>query len=244
MSGLVISYVGKEVVYTTDENFRVSVLRPASYVSHATDFSLSCIETHTTASTDPHRTDRIIDNAYMRYVLMTSYGMRKMRTPLTAIRKLLKTNPPLTSVTGDHQGVQCVNRLKRHLAIAKTIILIQDSFKTYSRPIILERLLLIIMGPYRGLKPVDVHRPASYASHATDFSLPCIETHTTAYTDPHRTDRIIGTAYMRYVLVTIKASAHRSALYATDFSLYCIETHTTASTDPHRTHSEFLYKTN
>ncbi|KAF9797787.1 hypothetical protein SFRURICE_017982 [Spodoptera frugiperda] len=48
----------------------VRVLRPASYASHATDFSLSCIETHTTPSTDPHRTHRIISNA-MRCVLMT-----------------------------------------------------------------------------------------------------------------------------------------------------------------------------
>ncbi|KAF9798956.1 hypothetical protein SFRURICE_011595 [Spodoptera frugiperda] len=47
--------------------------------SHATDFSLPCIETYTTASTDPHRTDHIIINAYMRCVLMTSYGMRTMR---------------------------------------------------------------------------------------------------------------------------------------------------------------------
>ncbi|KAF9820339.1 hypothetical protein SFRURICE_015614 [Spodoptera frugiperda] len=60
--------------------FNVRVHRPASYASHATDFSLSCIETHTTAATDPHRTDRIIGNAYMRCVLMTSYGMRAMRT--------------------------------------------------------------------------------------------------------------------------------------------------------------------
>uniref|UniRef100_A0A2H1WDZ8 SFRICE_017809 n=1 Tax=Spodoptera frugiperda TaxID=7108 RepID=A0A2H1WDZ8_SPOFR len=55
---------------------------------------------------------------------------------------------------------------------------------------------------------VSVHWPASYASYATDFSLSCIETHTTASTDPyqthttastdpHRTDRIIGNAYMR-----------------------------------------------
>ncbi|KAF9823591.1 hypothetical protein SFRURICE_011897, partial [Spodoptera frugiperda] len=44
----------------------VRVLRPASYASHATDFSWSCIETHTTASTNPHRTHRIINNAYMR----------------------------------------------------------------------------------------------------------------------------------------------------------------------------------
>ncbi|KAF9800502.1 hypothetical protein SFRURICE_020738 [Spodoptera frugiperda] len=28
---------------------------------------------------------------------------------LTANRKLLKANPSLTSVTGDHHGVQCVN---------------------------------------------------------------------------------------------------------------------------------------
>uniref|UniRef100_A0A2H1VRK7 SFRICE_013903 n=1 Tax=Spodoptera frugiperda TaxID=7108 RepID=A0A2H1VRK7_SPOFR len=33
---------------------------------------------------------------------------------------------------------------------------------------------------------VIVHRPVSDASHATDFSLSCIETHTTASTDPHR----------------------------------------------------------
>ncbi|KAF9796394.1 hypothetical protein SFRURICE_007077 [Spodoptera frugiperda] len=54
------------VMYNTFLNF----VRPASY---ATDFSLSCIETHTTASTDPHRTDRIISNDYMRRVPMTSY---------------------------------------------------------------------------------------------------------------------------------------------------------------------------
>uniref|UniRef100_A0A2H1VRX2 SFRICE_012999 n=1 Tax=Spodoptera frugiperda TaxID=7108 RepID=A0A2H1VRX2_SPOFR len=31
---------------------------------------------------------------------------------------------------------------------------------------------------------VSVHRPASYAPHATDFSLSCIATHTTAFADP------------------------------------------------------------
>uniref|UniRef100_A0A2H1V0Z4 SFRICE_001838 n=1 Tax=Spodoptera frugiperda TaxID=7108 RepID=A0A2H1V0Z4_SPOFR len=49
--------------------------RPQARIYPA-DFSLPCIETHTTASTDPHRTDRIIGNAYMRCVLMTSHGMR------------------------------------------------------------------------------------------------------------------------------------------------------------------------
>ncbi|KAF9789939.1 hypothetical protein SFRURICE_003348 [Spodoptera frugiperda] len=41
----------------------VRVHRPASYATHATDISLSCIETHITTSTNPHRTDRIISNA-------------------------------------------------------------------------------------------------------------------------------------------------------------------------------------
>uniref|UniRef100_A0A2H1VUG5 SFRICE_007905 n=1 Tax=Spodoptera frugiperda TaxID=7108 RepID=A0A2H1VUG5_SPOFR len=63
--------------------YEVRVHRTASYASHATDFSLSCIETHTNASTDPHRTDRIIDNAYMRCVPMTSYEMCTMRAMRT-----------------------------------------------------------------------------------------------------------------------------------------------------------------
>ncbi|KAF9803810.1 hypothetical protein SFRURICE_013087 [Spodoptera frugiperda] len=58
--------------YVLANGLKVHVHRPASY---AKDFSLSCIETYTTASTDPHRTDRIIDDAYMRCVPMTSYGM-------------------------------------------------------------------------------------------------------------------------------------------------------------------------
>uniref|UniRef100_A0A2H1WDW5 SFRICE_034355 n=1 Tax=Spodoptera frugiperda TaxID=7108 RepID=A0A2H1WDW5_SPOFR len=69
--------------HITNVWFKVSVHRLASYASHAphaTDFSLSCIETHTTACTDPHRTDRVIGNAFMRCVPMTSYGMRTIRT--------------------------------------------------------------------------------------------------------------------------------------------------------------------
>ncbi|KAF9791348.1 hypothetical protein SFRURICE_021514 [Spodoptera frugiperda] len=64
------------------KGFNVRVHRPASYAPYATDVSLSCIETHKTASTDPHRTDRIISNAYMRCIL-TSYGMRTMRAICT-----------------------------------------------------------------------------------------------------------------------------------------------------------------
>uniref|UniRef100_A0A2H1V372 SFRICE_014114 n=1 Tax=Spodoptera frugiperda TaxID=7108 RepID=A0A2H1V372_SPOFR len=66
--------------------------RPASYSSHATDFILSCIKTDTTASTDQHRTDRIISNAYMRYVLTTSYGMREARG---SVRLLLTKHHPV-----------------------------------------------------------------------------------------------------------------------------------------------------
>ncbi|KAF9808241.1 hypothetical protein SFRURICE_003018 [Spodoptera frugiperda] len=44
---------------------------------HTQQIVLSCIETHT--STGPHSTHRIISNAYMRCVLMTSYRMRTMR---------------------------------------------------------------------------------------------------------------------------------------------------------------------
>ncbi|KAF9799114.1 hypothetical protein SFRURICE_003459 [Spodoptera frugiperda] len=77
----------------------VSVRKSASYASHVTDFSLSCIETLTTASTDPHCTDRIIGNAYMRCVLMTSYGMRTMRAcrrlPLTTVLSHLMERRPL-----------------------------------------------------------------------------------------------------------------------------------------------------
>uniref|UniRef100_A0A2H1W450 SFRICE_015977 n=1 Tax=Spodoptera frugiperda TaxID=7108 RepID=A0A2H1W450_SPOFR len=64
--------------YYANKKIKISVHRPASYASLPTDFSLSCIETHTTASTDPYRTDRIISNAYMRCVPMTSYEMRTM----------------------------------------------------------------------------------------------------------------------------------------------------------------------
>ncbi|KAF9796800.1 hypothetical protein SFRURICE_020487, partial [Spodoptera frugiperda] len=69
--------------------YKVRVHRPASYASHAshaphaTDFSLSCKQTHTTAYTDPHRTDRMINDAYMRCVLITLHCMRTMRAMRT-----------------------------------------------------------------------------------------------------------------------------------------------------------------
>uniref|UniRef100_A0A2H1W6F4 SFRICE_026702 n=1 Tax=Spodoptera frugiperda TaxID=7108 RepID=A0A2H1W6F4_SPOFR len=64
-----LNEIGKAFRDVTDE-FCKDLAR---IVPHATDFSLACIETHTTASTDPHRMDRIIRNAYMRCMLMTSY---------------------------------------------------------------------------------------------------------------------------------------------------------------------------
>lgn len=38
---------------------KISVHKSASYASQATDFSLSCTETHTTASTDTHCADAV-----------------------------------------------------------------------------------------------------------------------------------------------------------------------------------------
>ncbi|KAF9799825.1 hypothetical protein SFRURICE_011141 [Spodoptera frugiperda] len=78
----------------------VRVHKPASYAPHATDLSLSCIETHTTASTDPHRTDRIISNAYMRCVLMTSYGMSTMRAMRSWTSKHGHTHCTVGAVAG------------------------------------------------------------------------------------------------------------------------------------------------
>uniref|UniRef100_A0A2H1VJM8 SFRICE_029609 n=1 Tax=Spodoptera frugiperda TaxID=7108 RepID=A0A2H1VJM8_SPOFR len=55
------------------------------------------METHTTTSTDLHRTDRIIGNAYMRRVPMTPYGMGAMRTMRACGRLSLGGNHPMTS---------------------------------------------------------------------------------------------------------------------------------------------------
>ncbi|KAF9791408.1 hypothetical protein SFRURICE_015993, partial [Spodoptera frugiperda] len=52
---------------------------------------------------------------------------------LTANRKLLKANPPLTSVTGDHHGVQCFKNLVKIL-ILPTYIPLYDYAAYHSLP--------------------------------------------------------------------------------------------------------------
>ncbi|KAF9824824.1 hypothetical protein SFRURICE_019871 [Spodoptera frugiperda] len=43
--------------------------------------------------------------------------LSKIYKSLTANRKLSKANPPLTSVTGDHHGVQCVKLKYRVMSL-------------------------------------------------------------------------------------------------------------------------------
>ncbi|KAF9796347.1 hypothetical protein SFRURICE_019428 [Spodoptera frugiperda] len=67
---------------------------------------------------------------------------------LTANRKLLKANPPLTSVTGDHHGVQCVNHVKATALInikvdsfsknVNTFFKVGKSSNHFSRPVVSE----------------------------------------------------------------------------------------------------------
>ncbi|KAF9823361.1 hypothetical protein SFRURICE_010496, partial [Spodoptera frugiperda] len=75
-------------VHTLIDCINNANLRYASIGPHRTHRTqrilvFSWIETRTNASTDPHRTDRIISNAYMRCVLMTSYRMRMIRARRT-----------------------------------------------------------------------------------------------------------------------------------------------------------------
>uniref|UniRef100_A0A2H1V522 SFRICE_024502 n=1 Tax=Spodoptera frugiperda TaxID=7108 RepID=A0A2H1V522_SPOFR len=92
-----LQYSGVFMFVSTVDPGLQELQRPASYVSHATDFWLSCIETHTTASSDPHRTDRIIGNAYMRCVPMPSYAvpMPKIRVKVVSAIRLLILAPAI-----------------------------------------------------------------------------------------------------------------------------------------------------
>ncbi|KAF9793779.1 hypothetical protein SFRURICE_013191 [Spodoptera frugiperda] len=95
-------------------------------------------------------------------------------------------------ITARNAAVQCVHTF--HQLLYKSY----RNFSKDSRPLVRQSHLRPL--DQRGSVKVRVHRLASYASHATDFSLSCIETHITTSTDPHRTDRIIGNAYVRCVL--------------------------------------------
>ncbi|KAF9813090.1 hypothetical protein SFRURICE_000050 [Spodoptera frugiperda] len=84
---------------------KVRVHRP---VSHATDFSLSCIETHTTSSTDPQclhamRTNDVIRNAYNAEGLFIMSSVRRR----AASRSLLVSskNPSVTRTLIEHYSI-------------------------------------------------------------------------------------------------------------------------------------------
>ncbi|KAF9810623.1 hypothetical protein SFRURICE_021076, partial [Spodoptera frugiperda] len=86
---------------------RVRVYRPTSYASHATDFSLSCIETHTTASTDPihaMRTDDVIRNAYDACdaydagLCTLTYKCHSNLTPPKGEEVITAVHPPISTI--------------------------------------------------------------------------------------------------------------------------------------------------
>uniref|UniRef100_A0A2H1VM98 SFRICE_009775 n=1 Tax=Spodoptera frugiperda TaxID=7108 RepID=A0A2H1VM98_SPOFR len=137
--------------------------------------------------------------------------------------------PPIIFIGTHSLALVETDLAKLYFGTLLTLLGYCDKNKTneYTKQVSSGKLFVIMKEAFE----VSVHRPAS---HATDFSLSCIETHTTASTDPHRTDRIIGNA-MRTDDVMRNVSVHRPASHATDFSLSCIKTHTTASTDSHRT---------
>ncbi|KAF9801944.1 hypothetical protein SFRURICE_016194, partial [Spodoptera frugiperda] len=65
-------------------------------------------------------------------------GFVKDFKSLTANRKLLKANPPLTSVTGDHHGVQCIKgdfcsaAYLAYLVITEIVVMMQKKDYFYS----------------------------------------------------------------------------------------------------------------
>uniref|UniRef100_A0A2H1W414 SFRICE_020483 n=1 Tax=Spodoptera frugiperda TaxID=7108 RepID=A0A2H1W414_SPOFR len=96
----------------TPDQLKVRIHRAAScesHAPHATDFSLSCIETHTTASTDPHRTHRNISNAYMRCEIDA-----KVRQEVDDATKQAKVEPEIgvEELAGDIY-VDCVDPVIR-----------------------------------------------------------------------------------------------------------------------------------
>uniref|UniRef100_A0A2H1VYI2 SFRICE_002720 n=1 Tax=Spodoptera frugiperda TaxID=7108 RepID=A0A2H1VYI2_SPOFR len=72
------------------------------------DLSMSCIETHTTAI-DPHRTDRIIGNAYMRCVPMTISCVVGMFTNIQVSMHII---PRPKTICGSHRVDLSGNRTR------------------------------------------------------------------------------------------------------------------------------------
>ncbi|KAF9797493.1 hypothetical protein SFRURICE_008741, partial [Spodoptera frugiperda] len=299
---------------------KVNVHRPASYASDVTDFSLSCIKTHTTASTDTHRTDRSSAMLTIRCKGKLSCirtesesGSDKMSLRQSASKQTSKNSTAHSDCSSqDHKCPCCfrpekkkkhrskekesrfynndvtfkanfkyknttrrthsmrehvennrVSSLRRETKTAQTLSLVVGGFVACWLPFFLYYLLTPFI-PSNYVNPVLMYiltwlgwfnsaiNPFIYAFYSPDFRVAfwrltirkCKRNKQHNYTQREKLEQNLYKALTKgdsesYVNgYRIKVSVHRPASYAshaTDISLSCIETYTIASTDPHRT---------
>uniref|UniRef100_A0A2H1VXI2 SFRICE_007462 n=1 Tax=Spodoptera frugiperda TaxID=7108 RepID=A0A2H1VXI2_SPOFR len=91
-------------------SYLLKILNKYQFSSHATDFSLSCIETHTTASTDPHLNCKNHSklNAITKTIRFTSrYGLEQVVKEQTSYLMVSDQRRPWTPATPEESQVRC-----------------------------------------------------------------------------------------------------------------------------------------